>query len=50
MDVDHNQATPMRYNIRGIPTLLLFKDGKLVEQMVGLRRKDEIVQALTRLL
>ncbi len=50
MDVDHNQATPMRYNIRGIPTLLLFKDGKLVEQMVGLRRKDEIVEALTRLL
>ncbi|HTV15129.1 MAG TPA: thioredoxin, partial [Acidobacteriaceae bacterium] len=50
MDVDHNQATPMRYNIRGIPTLLLFKNGKLVEQMVGLRRKDEIVQALTRVL
>jgi len=50
MDVDHNQATPMRYNIRGIPTLLIFKGGKLVEQMVGLRRKDEIVQALTRVL
>jgi thioredoxin 1 len=50
MDVDHNQGTPMRYNIRGIPTLLLFKNGKLVEQMVGLRRKDEIVQALTRVL
>ena len=35
MDVDHNNATPMRYNVRGIPTLLFFKDGKVAHQHVG---------------
>ncbi len=36
MDVDRNSATPMRYGIRGIPALLLFKGGKVAEQIVGL--------------
>ena len=35
LDVDSNQQTAARYGIRGIPTLLLFKDGKIVEQKVG---------------
>jgi len=32
MDVDRNSATPMRYGVRGIPTLLVFKDGQVKEQ------------------
>ena len=35
LDVDVNQATAMRYNVRSIPTLLFFKDGKLVDQVIG---------------
>ena len=35
LDVDSNQATAMKFNVRSIPTLLFFKDGKLVDQVVG---------------
>ena len=48
MDVDANTATPMRYGIRGIPALLLFKGGQLAEQIVGNVPKDNITKALAR--
>ena len=48
MDVDHNSATPMRYKVTGIPTLLVFKGGQVVEQLVGYRPKDAIQQALEK--
>ncbi len=35
LNTDENQATAMRFRIMSIPTMLLFKDGKLLEQMVG---------------
>jgi thioredoxin 1 len=35
LDVDANQATMTRYNVRSIPTLLFFKDGKVVDTVVG---------------
>ena len=35
MDVDRHQIIPQKYSIRSIPTLLLFKDGKVVSQLVG---------------
>lgn len=35
LDVDHNQRTAAAYGIRSIPTMLLFKGGKVVEQLVG---------------
>jgi len=35
MDVDHNQQTPLKYGIRSIPTLLVFKNGQLVDQIIG---------------
>ena len=42
MDVEANPITPHRYEIRSIPTLLLFKEGELVEQLTGVRPKEEI--------
>jgi thioredoxin 1 len=42
LDVDSNGGTAMRYNIRGIPTLLLFKEGRVVEQRVGAVGKSEV--------
>ena len=48
MDVDKNAATPNRYNVRGIPTLLIFKDGKLQEQIVGYVPKETIEKAITK--
>ena len=35
LDVDTNQKTAMKYNIRSIPAVLFFKDGKLVDQVIG---------------
>src|SRR5580698_4981077 len=40
MYVDRNGATPMCYKVTGIPTLLVFKSGQVVEQLVGYRSKD----------
>jgi thioredoxin 1 len=42
VNVDENQNTPAQYNIRGIPTLLLFKDGQVREQLVGAASRDAI--------
>jgi thioredoxin 1 len=50
MDVDRNQATPMRYGIRGIPALLLFKGGKVADQIVGYVPKDTIQRSITRVI
>ena len=46
LDVDSNGNTAMRYNIRGIPTLLLFKGGRVVEQKVGAVGKHEVQKML----
>jgi len=35
LDVDTNQKTSTRFNVRSIPTLLFFKDGKVVDQVIG---------------
>jgi len=48
MDVDHNAATPMRYGVRGIPTLLVFKGGQVKEQIVGYVPKETIQKALDK--
>ena len=48
MDVDKNVATPQRYGIRGIPTLLIFKGGKVQEQIVGYVPKETIQKALDK--
>jgi len=46
LDVDSSPSTAMRYNIRGIPTLLLFKGGNVVEQRVGAVGKSEVVKMI----
>ena len=42
LNVDDNQLIPSQYNIRGIPTLLLFKGGRVQEQLVGAAGRDVI--------
>jgi len=46
MNVDDNQQTPSRYGVRGIPNLILFKDGKVHEQIVGAVPKSRLAQAV----
>lgn len=46
MDVDNNQQTSIKYGIRSIPTILIFKDGQVVDQIVGAVPKSSIVQKL----
>src|ERR1700737_2234541 len=41
MNVDENNGTPSQYNVRGIPTLILFKGGKVVDQRVGALGKPD---------
>lgn len=42
LNVDENGGTAQRYQVRGIPMLLLFKDGRIVEQRVGAMGKAEV--------
>ena len=44
LNVDDNQAISARYNVRGIPTLLLFMGGQVVEQRVGGVSKSDLVK------
>jgi thioredoxin 1 len=48
LNVDENQSVTARYQIRGIPTLLVFKNGEIQEQYVGATSKDVIVKMLER--
>jgi thioredoxin 1 len=48
MDIDEHQATPQQFGIRSIPTLLLFKDGKVVQQIVGAVPKAKLEEALRK--
>ena len=48
LNVDENLSVTGRYNIRGIPTLILFKNGEVQEQSVGATSKDVIAKMLDR--
>jgi thioredoxin 2 len=47
LDLDRNPATATRLRIQGVPTLILFKDGREVARMVGARPKSDILRALS---
>jgi thioredoxin len=48
MNVDHNPETPTKFHIRGIPTVIFFKNGQPVDQLVGNQPKDVIVQTIQK--
>jgi thioredoxin 1 len=48
VNVDENIASPSQYNVRSIPTLLVFKGGQVVEQIVGAVPKENIEKALEK--
>lgn len=48
LNVDDNQSIAGKYNIRGIPTLLLFKNGVVQEQVVGATSKDVITKLIDK--
>ena len=50
VNVDENGAIPSRYGIRGIPTLLFFKGGKVADQVVGYVSQEVIQEKIDRLL
>jgi thioredoxin 1 len=50
MNVDKSPATPGRYGIRAIPTLIVFKDGQVVEQITGAVGKAVIESAINKAL
>ncbi len=50
MDVDANPETPVKYEISGIPTLILFKDGRVAEKIVGAVPKSKIEAVINKVL
>ncbi|WP_368646035.1 thioredoxin [Alkalibacterium putridalgicola] len=46
MDVDANQATPSKFGIMSIPTLLVTKDGEVVDKLIGYHSKEQILSKL----
>src|SRR3954452_16399819 len=48
VNIDDNPQSPAKYGIRGVPTLVLFKNGKEVDQIVGNLPKDNIMAVLNR--
>lgn len=46
LEVDSNEATPGKYQIMSVPTLMIFKNGEPVKQMVGVQPKEDIMAAL----
>jgi thioredoxin 1 len=50
LDVDNNQETSIKYGVRSIPTLLLFKNGQVKETIIGAVAKQQIVQKVNSVL
>ena len=48
LDVDSNQATAMKFKVRSIPTILFFKNGQLVDQVVGAVPKPRLEEVFRR--
>ena len=50
LNVDDNQKTSMKFGIRSIPTLLVFKDGEVAEQIIGAVHKKEIERVVIKVM
>jgi thioredoxin 1 len=50
LDVDNNRQTAIKFGIRSIPTLLLFKDGHVADQIVGVTAKANLVNKINAIL
>jgi thioredoxin 1 len=48
VDVDQHQRLAQQYRVQGVPTMYLFAGGETVEQMVGVRDKDQLVSLIQR--
>ena len=48
INIDHNQKTPRNYNVRGIPTLMIFKDGKVQATQIGAVSKTQLAQMIDK--
>jgi thioredoxin 1 len=48
MNIDENPKVPETYQIRGIPTILIFKGGQVVESVVGLAQKEDLKKVLDK--
>jgi thioredoxin 1 len=49
LDVDANPETAQKYGVLSIPTIIIFKDGKEVEKIVGVQQKDALAEKLNNL-
>src|SRR5437868_6696376 len=48
MNIDDNPKVPERYQIRGIPTILIFKGGQVVESVIGAAQKDDLKKVIDK--
>ena len=48
MDIDSNPKVPERYQVRSIPTVLVFKGGQVVESVIGLTQKDDLKKVIDK--
>ena len=48
LNIDDNPTTPEKFQIRGIPTLLIFKGGQVVESVIGMAQKDDLKKVIDK--
>lgn len=50
LNVDNNPKSASKYQVMSIPTLLLFKDGKMVKQMIGIQSKETLIKEINKVI
>ncbi|MGG7619100.1 thioredoxin [Bacillus coreaensis] len=48
LNVDDNQATTAEFGVMSIPTLLLFKDGEVIEKVIGFQPKENLIEVISK--